>query len=160
MGDQTAFQGYWRTYGGAWHLLRSMYFWLALALSVVTDRLWEPGAPAWVDLTLAIAPNLLGFALVGMAIMLTFSEGKFLAAIRQKGKEDSLYMMVMASFFHFALVLSVALILAYIGRPDWLPPFAARGLSFIGCFASLYGVLLVLATVSSIWHMARVYNNA
>lgn len=161
MAKENAFQGYWKAYGGVWSLLRSTYFLLALAVSILCAEIWIPvGAetPAWVQLTIDIIPSLLGFALGGMAIMLAFSTGRFLAAIKQGGREDSYFMKIMASFFHFTVVLTAALMLAFLTQPSWLPIPVLWMISGLGFFLSVYGILLTVATVSSIWHTARIFN--
>lgn len=85
--------------------------------------------------------------------MLSFSSGRFLEAIRQSGKEDSYFMKMIASFFHFCAVLSCSLIIAIISMS-----FQNQYLSMLGLFCLFYGILLVLATAASIWHTARVFN--
>lgn len=160
MSNENAYQGYWRVYGGFWTLLRSTYFWVAILLTVLGPTLWMPIAnksPEWIGLALDIIPSLLGFALGGMAIMLAFSSGKFLDAIRQKGKTNSYFMKMIASFFHFTVVLCLSMVATFIVR---LPvfDFAKPALSALGFFLSVYGILLVLATAASIWHTARIFN--
>jgi hypothetical protein len=88
-----------------------------------------------------------------MAIMLAFSSGKFLEAIRQKGKDKSYLRKIMASFFHFCIVLTASIITAYISKI-----YSNMYLSIAGVFLSIYGVLLTLATASRIWHTARIFN--
>lgn len=58
----------------------------------------------------------MGFALGGMAIMLSFSTGRFLEAIRQKGRPDSFFMKVVASFFHFSVMLGASLLIALLTK--------------------------------------------
>ncbi|MDZ7824489.1 MAG: hypothetical protein U5K75_10965 [Ahrensia sp.] len=96
---------------------------------------------------------MLGFALGGMAIMLAFSTGRFLEAIRQKGKDNSFFMKVIASFFHFTTVLVIALLLAVMSKA-----FPSKPLSAFGFFASIYGVLLAVATTGHFWQMATIFN--
>lgn len=161
MADENAYQGYWRVYGGVASLLRSTYFWLGLVITILARGLWviEAGkTPAWVALATSIVPSLLGFALGGMAIMLAFSSGKFLDAIRQKGKHDSYFMKIIASFFHFAVVLAGALMIALVEGGLSPVPYLRQGAEFAGFFLTVYGILLVLAIVSSVWHTARIFN--
>ncbi len=154
---ENAFQGYWRVFGGVWALLRSTYFWIAILLTVTLPDLWRStdvsGEPTWSGVTIDIAPSILGFALGGMAIMLAFSNGKFLEAIRQKGKDSSYLRKIMASFFHFCVVLTASVMTAYVSKFYW-----NEYLSAVGVFLTLYGILLVLATASRIWHTARIFN--
>jgi VanZ family protein len=85
--------------------------------------------------------------------MLAFSSGKFLEAIRQKGRDNSYLRMLMASFFHFCGVLTLSILVAYIS--EFYPN---RYLSAVGVFLSIYALLLVMATVSRVWHTARIFN--
>lgn len=152
-----SFQGYWRVYGGLPSLLRSTYFWLSVVITIITYPFWsviEPNKePQWVSVTIQVAPSLMGFALGGMAIMLSFSTGRFLEAIRQKGREDSFFMKVIASFFHFSVVLGLSLLIAVVTRA-----FPNAYLSGVGFFASVYGVMLAIATVDHLWQTAAIYN--
>lgn len=153
-----AYQGYWSVFGGAWSLLRSTYFWLSVVLTLISKPLWENSpnqAPKWAAIATSIIPNLLGFALGGMAIMLSFSSGQFLQAIRQSGKEDSYFMKMIASFFHFTVILTTSLIISL-----FCDIYPNEILSVFGLFCLFYGVLLVPATAASIWHTARVFNAA
>jgi hypothetical protein len=156
-GGENAIQGYWRVFGGITSLLRSTYFWASLFITSVLPKLWmtvgPDGKPAWAEATLDIAPSLLGFALGGMAIMLAFSSGRFLEAIRQKGKDKSYLRKMMASFFHFCIVLTAAILVAFVSSF-----YAYPVISFVGVLLSIYGLLLVVATASRIWHTARIFN--
>lgn len=95
----------------------------------------------------------MGFALGGMAIMLSFSTGRFLEAIRQKGRPDSFFMKVVASFFHFSVMLGASLLIALLTKV-----FPNIYLSGIGFFSSVYGVMLAIATVDHLWQTATLYN--
>lgn len=161
MSRSNAYIGYWKVYGGFSSVLSSVYAWIAFSITMVSKELWLPSQnqePAWVSLSLSVAPSLLGFALGGMAIMLAFSGGLFLNAIRQGGREDSFFMKMIASFFHFGLTLIAAMILAFICKLKWIPDGLFGVLSAVGFFLTLYGILLVAATAAGIWHIARIYN--
>jgi hypothetical protein len=157
VGAKGSFRGYWRVYGGLPSLVRSTYFWVAVVITIVTFPFWSAteadGEPKWVSITIDVMPSLMGFALGGMAIMLAFSTGRFLEAIRQKGREDSYFMKVIASFFHFTTVLGLALLLAVLSKA-----FPSPWLSGLGFFASVYGVLLAVATVDHLWQTAVIFN--
>lgn len=152
---ENSLKGYWRVYGGITAVLRSTYFWVAIVitfLSGVPDAKDAEGL-IWPQLTISIVPSLLGLGVGAMALMLSFSSGRFLEAIKQKGKDRSYLRKVMASFYHFALVLVSALIVAYIGKAQ-----EYFVLSYAGVFLITYGVLLTLGIVSRIWHTARIFN--
>ena len=153
---EASIQGYWRVFGGPISIVRSTYFWVAFVLTVALPqmRLKEVDqALVWPQFTLDIAPSLLGFATGGMAIMLAFSSGRFLKAIQQGGKDKSYLRKVIATFYHFALVSTMAIISAYVSKfypHPWL--------SFAGVFLTLYAILLVMSIVSRLWHTARIFN--
>ncbi len=152
-----SFQSYWQVYGGLPSLLRSTYFWMSIVITIVAYPFWSDipsyKAPEWTAITLQVVPSLMGFALGGMAIMLAFSTGRFLDAIRQKGKENSFFMKVIASFFHFSVVLGISLLVALMTIA-----FPNRYLSGIGFFSSVYGVMLAIATVDHLWQTASIFN--
>jgi hypothetical protein len=159
--SNNAYVGYWKVYGGFSSLLSSVYAWIAFTITMISDDLWVPpekGEIPWVSISLSISPSLLGFALGGMAIMLAFSGGLFLNAIRQGGREDSFFMKMIASFFHFALSHTAAMIIGFLCKLTWIPEPLYSILSAVGYFLTLYGILLVAAIAASIWHIARIYN--
>lgn len=157
MTHKGSFQGYWRVYGGLPSLLRSYYFRVSIVITIITYPFWsviEPNKePQWVAITIQVVPSLMGFALGGMAIMLSFSTGRFLEAIRQKGSDDSYFMKVIASFFHFSVVLGLSLLAAVLTKA-----FPNKYLSGLGFFGSVYGVMLAIATVDHLWQTAVIYN--
>ena len=89
-----------------------------------------------------------------MAIVLAFSGGRFLNVIRQKGDEASLFMTVIANFFHFLVVQSLALITAIIALafPAYLFP---RALAF---FFLAYSVTTAVASAAGLFNVSRLYN--
>lgn len=158
MAAKGSFRGYWQVYGGLGSLLRSSYFWISVVITILTQPYWAKvtnGEPDWVGLTIDVVPSLLGFSLGGMAIMLSFSTGRFLEAIRQKGRDDSFFMKVIASFFHFILVLGASLVLAIVSKA-----FPSVWLSGFGFFATIYGLMLAIALMDHLWQTARIFNRA
>jgi hypothetical protein len=173
MASEKSIQGYWRVYGGTRALLSSLYLLSALIFTGLSPALWlvKPHiTPKWVALSTSIVPNLLGFSIGGMAIMLSFSSGRFLDAVRQQGKPDSYFLKMMAKFYHFTLVLTCALLSSIfyqnldfssnkINNLEIISCIFKIG-SFFGCFLFIYGIILVLSMTSSIWHTAKIFNSA
>jgi hypothetical protein len=154
--SENAFVGYWRVYGGLTAILRSTYFWVAALISLALPNLHVAKSSdnlIWTQLTIDIIPGLLGLVVGAMALMLSFSSGRFLEAIKQNGQDNSYLRKVMASFFHFSLINVCAIIMAYISKiyENWI-------LSGFGVFFTLYGILLTMGIVSRIWHTARIFN--
>ena len=148
------FRRYWRIYGGWRGLFRSVYFYTALALTLVCYPYWSKPGTASAQLAIDIIPSVMAFSLGGMAIILAFSGGRFLNVIRQGGDEASLFMTVIANFFHFLVVQTLALITAMIvlAFPDPLPP---SGLAF---FFLAYSVTTAVASAAALFNVSRLYN--
>lgn len=101
-------------------------------------------------------PGLMAFSLGGMAILLAFSGDRFLKAIRQGGKSQSLFMKVVANFFHFLFVQTLALCVSFISmayeESDWL-----AGIAF---FLLCYGVTSAVAASAMLLNISRIFNIA
>lgn len=152
---------YWRVYGGFKGLLKSPYFWLSALMTGGCLPLWLERGPEGTgrpvaDTIMALIPALMAFTLAGMAIVLALSGERFTRAIRQGGKEDSLFMKVVVLFFHFILVQSLALLSAFISAAypnlDWL-----AGITF---FLAIYGVASAVAIAAMLLNISRIYNLA
>lgn len=89
----------------------------------------------------------------GMAIMLAFSNAAIFSTITQRGKENSLFMKVIANFFHFILVQTIALVLALLGKAHGGPL-----IGFLGFWAMTYALLVALATAGQLLSTAEVFN--
>ncbi|QVM83324.1 hypothetical protein [Novosphingobium decolorationis] len=162
MPHKNSYQGYWSVYGGLHALFKSAYFWAAIATTSMCSSIWmsvDGKADQWRNCVTSGVPSLLGFSLGGMAIMLSFSSGRFLDAIRQNGKKDSYLMKMVASFFHLSIVLSFSLI-AQIFLMLEMPYCLKVATQCVAFFSFVYGILLVPSTVASIWHTARIFNAA
>lgn len=103
---------------------------------------------------LTVVPALMAFTLAGMAIVLALSGKRFVRAIREDGKEDSLFMRVVALFFHFIFIQTLALTAAFLSASypaqDWV-----AGIAF---FLAIYGVASALAIAAMLLNVSRVYN--
>jgi uncharacterized membrane protein len=155
------FRHYWKIYGGTRALLKSPYLWLSAVITVGCFPFWLDRGPRGdarpvADALLTVIPALMAFTLAGMAIILALSGQKFTHAIREGGKYDSLFMQVVVLFFHFILVQSIALILAFFlnsyPSQDWLAGFAF--------FFTTYGVASAIAIAAMLLNISRVYNIA
>jgi hypothetical protein len=151
------FRRYWTLYGGWSALLRSPYLYIAFVITLLCRELWAPveGKGDWADVCLSILPNLLGFSMGGMAIMLAFSNATIFAAITQKGRDDSLFLKVIANFYHFILVQGLSIVLAVISKANPGPY-----LSFVGFWAMVYAILVAVATAGQLLRTAEVFNKA
>lgn len=152
---------YWRIYGGVKALVKSVYLWLSVLITGGCFPLWmdrgflSDERPVAESL-LAIVPALMAFTLAGIAIVLSLSGPKFTRAIREGGKYDSLFMKVVVLFFHFILVQSIALILAFFLQSypsqDWL--------AAVTFFFAIYGVASAISIAAMLLNISRIYNIA
>lgn len=114
---------YWAAYGGWSELFGSFYFRAAVLVTALTWGSWT--ARGWWDTVTAVLPNVLGFTLGGYAILLSFGDEKFrtlLAASKAESLDQgasgspSPYRQLSASFLHFIVIQSFALIAALIAK--------------------------------------------
>lgn len=152
------FRLYWKLYGGLKALLKSPYLWAAALLTYVCKPLWlnveaDGGRPA-IDLALTIVPALMAFTLAGMAIVLALSGGRFINALREGGADDSLFMQVVALFFHFLIVQTLALVFALVSTTYDATDILA-GAAF---FLTAYGISSAVAIAAMLLNVSRIYN--
>jgi uncharacterized membrane protein len=150
---------YWNLYGGIHALVRSIYLWAAVGLTLCCSPFWlefsdKDGSRPSAELIASAAPSLMAFTLSGMAIVLALSGGKFLDAIRQNGKLDSLFMKLVALFFHFIVVQTISFILAIISKTYPSSSYTAAAMFF---FFS-YGVMSAMSLAAMLLNVARIYN--
>ena len=91
------FRVYWRAYGGWFALITSPYFLCAGIFAALCKPLWFDGAAKnfpWTDWALSLLSSLISFSIGGLAVILAFSNEKFVRLIRQNGKEDSYFMVL------------------------------------------------------------------
>ncbi|WP_156839893.1 hypothetical protein [Novosphingobium aquimarinum] len=153
------FRIYWRIYGGVKELVKSPYLWFAVVLTLICHPLWmdqgflDDERPV-AETLLTVVPALMAFTLAGMAIVLALSGKQFVSAIREDGRENSLFMRVVALFFHFILVQSMALAFAFISA-SYPSLDSLAGLAF---FMASYGVASAVAIAAMLLNVSRVYN--
>ena len=147
------FVRYWRIYGGWRALATSPYLVAALALTGVCYPFWSKPGTASADLAVSVVPSIMASSLGGMAIILAFSGGPFLNVIRQ-GRDKSLFMTVIANFFHFLTVQTMALVAAMVvlAFPLYKEP---SGIAF---FFLAYSITTGLASAAALFNMSRIYN--
>lgn len=150
---------YWKLYGGLYALVRSLYIWLAVGLTALCFPYWLQFDPAKgerpsADLTVSMVPDLMAFTLGGMAIVLALSGGKFINALREDGDPNSLFMKLVALFFHFLIAQTIALIAGLISKTYPSSNIVAAGMFFF----LAYGISSGVAIASMLLNVARVYN--
>lgn len=152
------FRLYWSLYGGLTGLLLSPYLWCAVLLAWLCSPLWltveRDGTRAGIVLALAIVPALMAFTLAGMAIVLALSGKRFIDAIREDGAEKSLFMKVVALFFHFLLVQTLALAASLLSRTYG----ASNVLAGTAFFLTTYGITSAVAIAAMLLNVSRIFN--
>jgi uncharacterized membrane protein len=153
------FQIYWKTYGGFKALVRSLYLWVSVALTGACFPLWTDrgfmGDERPITATLlSLVPALMAFTLAGMAIVLALSGKRFVTAIREDGREDSLFMKIVVYFFHFILVQTVALVLSLLAASY----VSQTWLAALAFFFAVYGVASALSIAAMLLNVSRIYN--
>jgi len=157
---------YWSAYGGLKALVRSPYLHLALLILLITAPYWL-SSPWWTQ-PLSIIPNLLGFSLGGLAMLLSFGNAEFQKFITEKGEESNsdptAFIEVSASFVHFMLLQLGSLLSAtifnaldfYLQWPACIRPVvscATAIFSGLGYLLFLYSITAMVAAVFAVFRM-------
>lgn len=110
------FRRYWDLYGSFESLLYSPYFHISILITFFLYPYWSENP--WWEMPIGILPNMIGFALGGYAILLSFGDEKFLQFIAEKDEysDRSVFLVVSATFAHFIVVQITALIVALIAK--------------------------------------------
>jgi hypothetical protein len=145
-------QRYWALYGGWSALIRSPYFHVSVLLSILLNACpsanFDPASE-----TLSILPNVLGFTVGALAIILALSSSEFFAYMIDNGKDDSLFMMTIASFVHFIIVQIIAIMGGLVGSA-----YPSVFMRFLNTLLLLYAILTTLAIVIQLFQMATLFN--
>jgi len=132
----------------------------------------------WADLALSVVPNVMGFSLGGYAILLAFSNEKFLSIISGKASVSPL-MNISSAFVHFIVIqfLSILFSLVYKSSPaenfpleykifivEWVPYFLGvyhilvYVVSFLGLILFIYSLTTAVAATMSIFRLSIWYD--
>jgi hypothetical protein len=119
-----------------------------LFIAIFSSSTFDPGAA-----TLSVVPNILGFTVGALAILLAFSSSDFFTYLIDGGKERSLFMMTVAKFVHFIMVQVLSILMAIL--------YLATSNCFLRTITSIvltYAILTTLSTVIQLFEMASVFN--
>lgn len=145
-------RGYWRVYGGAKALIKSPIFWLAIVIDLFCLPLWADGK--WSDITISVLPNLLGFSIGAMAVVLGFPSSPLFKVFIEGGRQDSYYIGLAAKFVHFIISQVFAILISIIGKA-----YPINFLGFIGLAVTIYAVLTAIMVALSLFGVAEVHNH-
>ncbi|MBO9858605.1 hypothetical protein [Xanthomonas sp. A1809] len=164
-GTRSIFKRYWRAYGGSSALRKSPYLHLALLLVAITYHYWSN--EAWWDQPLAILPNLLGFSLGGMAMLLSFGNHEFqkiLSEREQDSERPTVYLEISATFIHFMLMQLAAILIAITFKSlDFYFPWPAQlvhtvqiaklSFSALGYLLFIYSITCMVSAIFAVFRM-------
>jgi hypothetical protein len=147
-----AIKHYWAIYGGFKALLLSPYLHLSLVLTGVCEWHWAPQIAAS-ETAISVLPNLLGFTVGALAIVLAFSSAPIFGTLAEHGEPQSFFLKLTASLIHFILIQVTALISAIIAHIT-----ASPGLDTLALFFLFYAILVTLAAGMQLFLTALIYN--
>jgi protein-S-isoprenylcysteine O-methyltransferase Ste14 len=113
--------------------------------------LWCSGKAT--DTALSVLPNLLGFSVGAVAIVLAFPSSKLLDVVSNGGSGNSYYMDTASRFVHFVIVQVVAVIIALFAKS-----YPNSYINFIACLLFIYALLTAVAAGLSLFGIAKIYN--
>jgi hypothetical protein len=145
---------YWDLYGGPKALLRSPFLQIALFLTVVAYP-FKGADTKPTDLAVSALPNLLGFSVGALAIVLALSSAPVFRTLAGKGRERSYFMVLTTSLVHFIFVQVVALTVGIFGKITDTP-----FLEPVALFLLFYAILVVVPAGLHLFQTARIYNTA
>lgn len=149
-------KAYWKYYGGIHAFINSWYLFAAILLTVACYPLWASASDTrWAEVSTSILPNLMGFSVAAIAIILAFSDAKALRALTQRGRADSYYVKTVSNLFHFLVVQTIALVLGIFGHA-----FHSIVLNFFGLFALFYALSTAIAASGQLLNTAIIINKA
>ena len=149
---------YWILYGGFRALFKSPYLYIALALTIISvgfaavndhkEYLVKAS-----DLTISIIPNLLGFTVGALAIVLAFSSADIFKLLAEEGDPRSYFMRLTSALVHFIMVQVLTLICAIVAKIT-----DSRALDVLTLFCLFYAILVTFATALQLFLTAQLYN--
>lgn len=149
---------YWTIYGGGLALLKSPYLHLALVLTGICILFWAKNnhleyAAKASDIAISAIPNLLGFTVGALAIVLAFSSAQIFKTLAEEGEPQSFFMKLTANLVHFILAQVLALVSGIVAKI-----INSRVLDVVTLALLLYAVLVTLATALQLFQTAIIYN--
>ncbi len=105
------------------------------------------------DISISVLPNLLGFTVGALAIVLAFSSASIFETIAQKGEPKSFFMSLTANLVHFIAVQVIALMFGIVAKITGI-----RWLDDAALFFLIYAVLVIFSAATQLFETARIYN--
>lgn len=155
-GPANSFMLYWRAYGKQNALFRSFYFWASIFISAIIDliNLFSEHPWQWQTDVISVIPTIFGFSLGGFAILVGFGNDEFRRIIcyKEDNEQNSLYVKVNASFFHFIFVQFLCLFYTIIVKATGCGNFWI--LYCLGTFLFVYSLFTIVMIAFAVLKLA------
>jgi len=150
------FKLYWVSYGGYDALVKSPYLHVALVFGLFLF-LGADKDDGIAKQALQVFPNLLGFTLGGYALLVGFGDRGFHRMLSETsvGKGVSIMQSVSATFVHFLLLQSAALMIAIFQVFIWNPRF----IMLFGSILFIYALISIVALVMAVFRYSNWYSD-
>ena len=122
-----------------------------MASTIAAYPFWSSGD--WIQISLSTLPNLLGFSIAALAIILAFPSVRLFRVLAERGAEDSYYIDMAGRLVHFIFVQVFAIFLTIFAKT-----YPGCGQNFIGCMVFFYAILVALASGLALFGVARIAN--
>jgi hypothetical protein len=149
---------YWNIYGGFRAFIKSPYLIIAFLLTVISTYFWAVNVRGEYlvkasDLVVSAIPNLLGFTVGALAIVLAFSSAEIFKVLAEDGDPQSYFMKLTSNLVHFIMVQVVALTCGIVARIT-----DSRILDVLSLFFLFYAVLVTFSAALQLFLTAQIYN--
>lgn len=151
--EQRDFAAYWAHYGGLKKLLDSPYLLTAMVIALIFIPYWVN--EDWTDFASGILPNLLGFSIGAVAIILAAPSMRTFGILAEDGHPTSFFMDLAARLVHFIMLQVLAL--GGIMAAEAYPNKATNGVGFL---LFVYAVLTAVSAGLALFGVARILNAA
>lgn len=151
--QMVTFGRYWTIFGGLLSLVRSPYVHVSLVLTLACHF----GLPTGIsppEIAIAVVPNLLGFTVGTIAIILAFSSARIFKTLAEDGADTSFFMRMISNLVHYVLIQSLALVSGVIGRS-----IKVAWMDDVVLFLLFYAVLSTLSSALQLFQTAELYNS-
>jgi hypothetical protein len=146
------YAAYWAAYGGAIALLKSPYVHVSAAVACLCWYYLSADVK-FSDMAISVIPNLLGFTIGAMAIVLAFSGAPVFKQLAEDGNPKSFFVRMMANLVHFIIAQVSALVSGIIAKSTGINAFEV-----LTIFLLLYAILATAATAVQLLQAAIIYN--
>jgi hypothetical protein len=149
---------YWSLYGGFKALLKSPYLLIAAGLTFASVFFWAPNEKGELlirasDIVITAIPNLLGFTVGALAIVLAFSSAEIFRTLAEDGDPQSYFMKLTSNLVHFIMVQVLTLICGIVAKIT-----DSRTLDVLSLFFLFYAVLVTFSAALQLFLTAQIYN--